>query len=47
MEEMISYTDDELKPWVLDLLGRIARGIVAVVGSSCEVVIHDFSDLAH
>ena len=44
---MISYTDDELKPWVLDLLGRIARGIVAVVGSSCEVVIHDFSDLAH
>ncbi|MCE1253968.1 MAG: helix-turn-helix transcriptional regulator [Anaerolineae bacterium] len=42
-----TYTDDELKAWLMDLLGRVARAIVAVVGSSCEVVIHDFSDLEH
>jgi predicted transcriptional regulator YheO len=30
-----------------DLLERMARGIVAVVGPHCEVVIHDFSDLEH
>ncbi len=32
---------------LLDLLERIAQGIVAVVGPHCEVVIHDFSDLEH
>jgi predicted transcriptional regulator YheO len=32
---------------LLDLLERIAKGIVAAVGPHCEVVIHDFSDLEH
>jgi len=31
----------------LDLLERLAEGIVAVVGSHCEVVIHDFSNLEY
>ena len=32
---------------LMGLLERMAKGIVAVVGSHCEVVIHDFSDLEH
>ncbi len=32
---------------LLDLLKRLAEGIVAVVGPFCEVVIHDFSDIEH
>jgi predicted transcriptional regulator YheO len=32
---------------LLDILKRLAEGIVAVVGSHCEVVVHDFSDLEH
>lgn len=32
---------------VLDLLERLAKGVVAVVGPHCEVVVHDFSDLEH
>jgi predicted transcriptional regulator YheO len=32
---------------LLDILKRIAEGIVAVVGPHCEVVVHDFSDLEH
>lgn len=32
---------------LLDLLERLAEGIVAVVGPHCEVVVHDFSDLEH
>lgn len=44
--EMIAG-DESYKVWLFDLLGRIAKGIVAVVGTSCEVVIHDFSDLEH
>ena len=32
---------------LLNVLGRIAEGVVAVVGSHCEIVIHDFSDLEH
>lgn len=32
---------------VLDILKRLAEGIVAVVGPHCEVVVHDFSDLEH
>ncbi len=31
----------------LDLLERLAEGIVAVVGQHCEVVVHDFSNLEH
>jgi predicted transcriptional regulator YheO len=33
--------------WFLDLLERLAEGIVAVVGPHCEVVVHDFSDPEH
>jgi len=32
---------------LLELLKRLAEGIVAVVGPHCEVVVHDFSDLEH
>ncbi|OEU67397.1 MAG: hypothetical protein BBJ57_12585 [Desulfobacterales bacterium PC51MH44] len=32
---------------LLDILKRLAEGIVAVVGPHCEVVVHDFSDLEH
>jgi predicted transcriptional regulator YheO len=32
---------------LLDLLKRLAEGIVAVVGQNCEVVVHDFSNLEH
>lgn len=32
---------------LLELLGRLAEGIVAVVGPHCEVVVHDFSNLEH
>ena len=32
---------------IFNVLGRIAEGVVAVVGSNCEIVIHDFSDLEH
>jgi predicted transcriptional regulator YheO len=35
------------KMGLLDLLDRLARGIVAVAGPHCEVVVHDFSDLEH
>jgi predicted transcriptional regulator YheO len=33
--------------WFLDVLERLAEGIVAVVGPHCEVVVHDFSDPEH
>jgi len=36
-----------LSPLMYDHMRRVADGIVAVVGSHCEVVIHDFSDLGH
>jgi predicted transcriptional regulator YheO len=32
---------------IVELLKRLAEGIVAVVGPNCEVVVHDFSDLEH
>jgi len=32
---------------LLDILKRLADGIVAVVGPHCEVVVHDFSDIEH
>ena len=32
---------------LFSVLGRIAEGVVAVIGSHCEIVIHDFSDLEH
>ncbi len=32
---------------LLEMLKRLAEGIVAVVGPCCEVVIHDFSDIEH
>jgi predicted transcriptional regulator YheO len=32
---------------LLDILKRLAEGIVAVVGPHCEVVVHDFSNLEH
>jgi predicted transcriptional regulator YheO len=32
---------------LLDLLERLAMGIVAVVGPHCEVVVHDFKDPEH
>ena len=35
------------QPWFLDLLKRLAEGIVAVVGPHCEVVVHDFGDPEH
>ncbi len=35
------------QPWFLDILKRLAEGIVAVVGPHCEVVVHDFSDPEH
>lgn len=35
------------QPWFLDILERLAEGIVAVVGPHCEVVVHDFSDPEH
>jgi predicted transcriptional regulator YheO len=35
------------KQWLFQLLGRIAKGIVSVIGANCEVVVHDFSDLNH
>jgi len=35
------------RPWFLDLLERLAKGIVAVVGPHCEVVVHDLSDPEH
>ena len=38
---------DLRQPWVLDLLERLAEGIVAVVGPHCEVVVHDFGDPEH
>jgi predicted transcriptional regulator YheO len=37
----------KIDQWCLDLLERLAEGIVAVVGPHCEVVVHDFSDLEH
>ena len=40
---MTTLVPDEL----LDLLGRLAHGIVSVVGPHCEIVVHDFSDLEH
>jgi predicted transcriptional regulator YheO len=43
---MVVMTETNNKEWV-GLMGRIARGIVAVVGPGCEVVVHDFSDLEH
>jgi predicted transcriptional regulator YheO len=33
--------------WFLDVLERLAEGIVAVVGPHCEVVVHDFRDPEH
>ena len=35
------------QPWFVDFMGRLAEGIVAVVGPQCEVVLHDFSDPEH
>ncbi len=36
-----------LNSQLLDILKRLAEGIVAIVGPTCEVVIHDFADLEH
>ncbi len=36
-----------LDPWLVDILRRLAEGIVAVIGPFCEVVVHDFGDLEH
>lgn len=33
--------------WLFNLLSRIAKGIVSVVGPNCEVVVHDFGNLSH
>lgn len=44
LDEKMSY----LEPLgLLDLLERLAEGIVAVVGTHCEVVVHDFSVPEH
>jgi predicted transcriptional regulator YheO len=32
---------------MLEILKRVAEGMVAVVGPHCEVVVHDFGDLEH
>ena len=37
----------KLSPQLLDILKRLAEGIVAIVGPTCEVVVHDFADLEH
>jgi len=37
----------KLTPQLLDILKRLAEGIVAIVGPTCEVVVHDFADLEH
>ncbi len=37
----------KINPWLLDLLNRLAKGIVTVVGPHCEVVVHDFADAGH
>lgn len=37
----------KINPWLLDLLKRLAEGIVAVMGPHCEVVVHDFADPEH
>ncbi|NJL27059.1 MAG: hypothetical protein HC897_03830 [Thermoanaerobaculia bacterium] len=42
-EQVVSYLD----PWLVDILRRLAEGIVAVIGPFCEVVVHDFGDLEH
>jgi predicted transcriptional regulator YheO len=36
-----------LDPSILEILKRVAEGVVAVVGPHCEVVVHDFGDLEH
>ena len=37
----------KLDPAILDILKRMAEGVVAVVGPHCEVVVYDFDDLEH
>lgn len=44
LDERISYLESL---GLLDLLERVAEGIVAVIGTHCEVVVHDFSDPEH
>jgi predicted transcriptional regulator YheO len=50
-EETLSLLDERVSylktPGLLDLLERLAEGIVAVIGTHCEVVVHDFSDPEH
>jgi predicted transcriptional regulator YheO len=42
-----SQLSDRLKPEILDLLKDIGLAIASLLGKSCEVVIHDTSDLEH
>ncbi len=35
------------QPWFLDILERLAKGIVAIVGPHCEVVVHDLRNPEH
>jgi predicted transcriptional regulator YheO len=42
-----SRLSDRLKPEVLELLKDIGLAIASLLGKSCEVVIHDTSDLEH
>jgi predicted transcriptional regulator YheO len=44
LDEGISHIEH---PGLLNLLERLAEGVVAVVGAHCEVVVHDFSDPEH
>ena len=36
-----------MSPQNREMLERVAKGIVAVFGDRCEVVIHDFTDITH
>jgi predicted transcriptional regulator YheO len=42
-----SQVSDRLKPEVLELLKDVGLAIASLLGKSCEVVIHDTSDLEH
>lgn len=37
----------KLTPWMIDILRRMAEGMVALVGPHCEIVVYDFEDLEH
>lgn len=36
-----------INQWFVDVMQRLGEGIVAVIGSNCEFVVHDFTDPEH